>query len=543
MPEQQKPNFGETGDSGVDRSYGNVMEAYLPRLQWPSCVEIYNRIYRSDPEVAICRNIIDAFANQVTIRYTAPENVGSYKGKDTNPTDTEKKAVDFGNQLLEDMLVKPEQWLASCISKVLFYGWGWWEVLWGVRQTNWKSPGEDDGWRSSYNDGLIGIRDFAFRHYSTFEKWEFTEKGRVLGLWQKLPTGQDILLPSNKAVHIKFGNTDSPEGLSALETIYRLEKYAYQLEIVQGMGFEHAAGYLNINVDRDLTPEDETRVRTAARNIMTAQQGNYALWPQGIIGDVKSTPFNAGEPILNAIRFYSILKLAVVNMQWATIGTISPYGTYSTMADATTFFILWFNSIVQMFVNQLDTQISEKIYSGKNLAEFPGLVQRPVLKADRVHKIVNLIEIGQFLMAIKPIMPLLDEDWQAIRARSEFLPELSDERMAELRKMYDEQQQKEYDLKAGKIEEANSEESQETETETETETENEEEAENQETNKNEEMALRPVGVSSDEFPIDITSIVNDLGTAFQVNSAVAAFRAWAKKERPDIAALLDAKID
>ncbi len=57
-----------------------------------------------------------------------------------------------------------------------------------------------------------------------------------------------------------------------------------------------------------MTEEDKSIVKAAASAIMTAQEGNYALWPKGIIGEIKDVPFGAAASILEAIRYYGLLK-------------------------------------------------------------------------------------------------------------------------------------------------------------------------------------------------------------------------------------------
>lgn len=552
----------EKGKVGLESLYGLIYEAYLPQLRWPDVASLYNRIYRSDTEVAICRTIIDSFANQATYQYVAPEAIGEFRGDDLNPIDAEKKAIDFANQVLEDMDTPFSHWISSCMSKVLFYGFGLWEFVLGLRKQNWKAPDQDD-WKSKYDDGAIGIRRLAFRSYSSFRSWELSDKGYVKGFYQDVGGGEQVFIPKEKLLHLKYGDLENPEGLATLETIYRLEKIKYQLEIVQGIGFEHSAGYLDVSSEHEIGEQDLVTIRSAARAVMSAQQGNYALWPEGVTGEIKSTRFESAETLLSALRFYSILKLAVVNMQWATIGTISQFGTYSTMADATTFFITWFNTALQAFVSQIDKQLTPQIFSKANMSMFPGLVQPPQLTATRVHKITNLIEIGQFLMAIKPMLPLTPDDWQAIRRRSEFLQELSEEELMAVAQEYQWKQDLEQGGYTGGKElpapvavpddyltgykpptEADvvmQPASQPTESEKTEEPESE--AESEEEQPAALAAERPFIVSDEEQPLDVRYIADSIADPAEIERAVRAFQRWASKNAPDLAALLNAERD
>jgi hypothetical protein len=87
-----------------------------------------------------------------------------------------------------------------------------------------------------------------------------------------------------------------------------MERIKYGLEVVQGIGFEHAAGYLNVTAEKTLTDSDKANIKAAARAIMTAQEGNYAAWPQGITGELTDVNFQAAAALLEAIRYYGLLK-------------------------------------------------------------------------------------------------------------------------------------------------------------------------------------------------------------------------------------------
>jgi hypothetical protein len=233
-------------------------------------------------------------------------------------------------------------------------------------------------------------------------------------------------IPLEKSLHVKFGDLDNPEGLASLETIWRLERIKYAYEIIMGIGFEHAAGHLNVTTQKaTLTSSDVNEIKKAAKGILTAAQGNYAVWPKGVEGDVRDVPFQAAAALLDTIRYYGILTLATINMQWMAQGTLSPYGSYSTQVDSTNFFISWFNNMVDGIVQQVDAQLEKRLFDiAINKAAFPGMTRRPKIEiVEHVQKVVDLQELGTFMTALSAILPLTEEDILAVRRKSEFLPQ------------------------------------------------------------------------------------------------------------------------
>lgn len=410
--------FQEVGSVGLNAWGGIINDAYNRELYWPDVAPVYNRIFRSDPEASVARIVLDAMAAKLTMKFVVHPTV-------EHPTDDDNKAIDFGNQVLDDMTGGYTKWLTSCVSRVPFYGWGWWEVVPAMRIDGWRPPGGSD-WRSEYNDGLVGIRELAFRHYSSFYGWDLEDKTlRLRGLYQNDPPNPVINIPLERSLHIVFGDQDSPEGLATMEAMWRLEGYKRNLEMIQGIGFEHAAGIAKFTTSGDLDDSSRTIIGRAARAMMTAQEGNYVALPNSIAGEIIDTNFSAAQYILEAIRYYGILKLALLGMQWAAMGTLSPYGSYSSVKDANEFFLNVFNSMVEGFVNQADKQIGRRLFNNPvNAAAFPGMTRRPILSVSRAQKVVDLNQLGSFMQAMQAAgMALGSDDWISVRQKSDFLPE------------------------------------------------------------------------------------------------------------------------
>lgn len=415
----QTDKFSEVGSPGLPVYSGYVSAAYIPELYWPACIPIYDKIYRSDPEVTMVRILFASWGGKLKVEAEVPPEV-------EKPTDDDKRALDFSYSVLDEMDGGGlDRWLVNAVTQTPLYGWKWNEVPLGVRKTDWRPPGEDD-WRSKSEDGLIGYRRLANRHYSSWHAWDINEDtGKLYGMKQFDIPNPVVTIPLDRSLHLTFGDSDNPEGLATMEALYRLERYKYSLEVIQGIGFEHAGGHLNVDSEDKLTPTDHDLIRRAARMIMSVQPGNYMAWPKHLKGQLVDVPFGAAPSLLEAIRYYSILKLALLGMGWlANAGGISGVGSFANVKDGSEMGVLLFNAMASDFVRQADEQIWARLFTYPvNKAAFPNLTRRPRLKLIPIDKDVPLSELGQLLTALQAIMPLGDEDYLAIRRKTGFLPE------------------------------------------------------------------------------------------------------------------------
>lgn len=404
--------FAEIGTQGLQAWAGYLRQAYHAELRWPEVFPMFDRVRRSDPEIAIARVIFSTLGRSVTFDWQMPDD----------PNAADKKAFEWASTVFNDIEGGIEDWRDALLSYVPFMGWGWWEVLPGIRSKSWRAPGNDE-WRSKYDDGKIGIRRLAWRDHSSFYKWEMDDKsGRLYGMWQLDPPNPTVLLPLDRSLHITFGDAVSPEGLSPLEAVWRLERIKYGLELVQGIGFEHSAGYLNVSSEKtQLTESDHDAIRRAARAIMSVQEGNYAAWPKGLTGELKDVNFSAASAILETIRYYGLLKLQVYAMAWVAIASTAGTGAYSAVQDVSGMFIQIFNAMIEGFAGQLDRQVGERLFMWNS---FPGITQRPKIVATPIEKNLGLSELASFMQMFAKYFVIGDEDVIALRRRSGFLPEV-----------------------------------------------------------------------------------------------------------------------
>ena len=410
--------WAEIGSPGLEIFGGFVSEAYHADLEWPTVYPLFNRIRRSDPEISIVRQLFVALARRLKFVWV-PDSA--------DPNEDDQKAVDFGAEIFGDLEGGETGLMETIVSYAPFMGWAWWEVVPGLRRDGWKPPG-DDPWRSRYNDGRLGIRRLAWRDHSSFARWEIDEfTGRLHGMWQKDHPNDEVLIPKDQSVLLTFGDTVNPEGLSPLEAVWRLERIKYGLEFVQGVGYEHAAGYLEVKSEKEkLTAADHTAIKKVARAILSAKEGNYAAWPKGFTGEVKDTTFSAASSILEAVKYYGILKLQLFMMQWIALSATSGTGSFAAKKEDTTMFVLYFNSMMEGFARQLGEQLAPWIFD-RNKEAFPGLERNPRLTVTPLEKMVQLDELTPWVsMLLEKGFPLDDADFLWFRERAgmpEALPE------------------------------------------------------------------------------------------------------------------------
>lgn len=423
---EPKPNMKEVGVSGLNYMTDMVNEAHTAELKWPQCIPAYNRIWRSDPEVTIARNVLSAWAGGIEISAETPVGVGE---GDVPSNDDDEKAKDFLNTIIEDVDNTFVNWLKDCISKVPFYGWGWWEVMPGLRKEGWKAPGKGDNWESNYDDGLVGIRRISHRRYSSFAGWEFQDNGTITALKQYQQNYEIKTIPLDKSLHIVYGDLTSPEGVGTLEAIWRLERIKYGLEIAQGIGYEHSAGHLSVTIEEGGEFNQE-HIQKVARNILTAQPGNYAAWPAGVVAEFIDAKFGSAESILNAIRYYGILKLALLGMQFVTISTLTGSGSYAAMSDASDIAISIFNNIARSIIEQVNKQLVRRIFSYEvNKKAFPNITRLPEISMTEIKKPFDLGEFGSLISILNAIMKLSPRDLDAIRKETGFMPQATPEEL------------------------------------------------------------------------------------------------------------------
>lgn len=412
QPTEVRIVFAEAGTSGLKETQGFVYEAYNSSLYWPGVHSTYHRLRTSMPEIVAIRQAFTAWARRISPVVELPDN----------PTDDDKRFQEFIYSDLDNMEGGFGRLIDDMVNNVPFYGWGWWEAVPSRRLVDWRPPTGEDDWQSEENDGLIGLRRLAWRDPSTFEGWDLTERKRLRGIIQHDYPHQPTTLPLSQSLHVTYGGGNNPEGNSPMQAVWRLERIKYGLEVIQGIGFEHSAGYLNVKkiAQGDLSDQAKGLVKDAARAILTAQEGNYALWPFGIEGEVRDINFAAANSLLEAIKYYGILTLSVYVMQWIALNTMTGTGSFASADNSTDMSVSVYNGMMDGFAQQFSDQIGRRLYQWNKYA-FPNLTRRPKIRFSHIEKQIALDALGSFWSQIDGIIPLSEDDYKAFREKSGFL--------------------------------------------------------------------------------------------------------------------------
>jgi len=407
----RRGRYSEIGTGGLDTMAGYIYEAYNADLYWPTCYTLFNRIRRSDPEISIVRTLYNAMAHDVSFEWEMPED----------PTPEDERINEYLNTLFDDIEDGQRRFIGTLVSHVPFMGFGWWEAVPGLRRPGWRGG---SGWESQHDDGLVGFRKLAWRDHSSFESWDMDEEtGELYGFNQHDPPNDRVTIPLDRSIHVKFGDLDNPEGLSPLEAVWRLERIKYALEVVQGIGYEHSAGHVKFMAMEELDATAKATIRQAARAILTAQEGNYITEIDGkFTADIIDVNFSAAPAILEAIRYYGLLKLQVYNMQWIAIASTSGTGAYSAMQDSSTMMLSTWNAMMSGFADQIGRQLWQQA-SAYNPALFARASTKQRLQATPIEKEIALTEMAQLLPVLFQTLPMDDDDLIAIRRKLGFLPE------------------------------------------------------------------------------------------------------------------------
>jgi len=407
------------GTSGLKAYSGFVHEAYNSLLYYPQAASIYARL-RSNPTMTMVWRTFQAWGKQIEPAVDLPEK----------PTDDDKKYQDFILSDFENMEGGFGQYMDIASNRPVMDGFYVWDAQPSIRSKDWRPPpnqttGEPDDWNSEEDDGLIGLRRLAPRDNNSFLKWEMPFD-TVKGMWQTDAKGRQTLvkIDNDHGLHHTIGNPNSPEGIAGLEAVYRLERIQYGLQVIQGIGFEHAAGHAKFEKVESgaLSEEDKLQIGEAALNLLSAQEGNYLYVPYGITADIIDTNFQAAGSILEAIKYYDIMMLAVFMMQTIALNTLTNTGALASQVDTSDMAVFTFNSMIDGLASQYDEQIGKRLWRW-NKASFPNATKRPKITFSHIERNIALPTISTVISQLNGILPLGEDDYKAIRKKLGFLPE------------------------------------------------------------------------------------------------------------------------
>jgi len=141
--------------------------------------------------------------------------------------------------------------------------------------------------------------------------------------------------------------------------------------------------------------------------------------------------FSSAGDILEAIKYYSTLKLQLFGMQWVALSATTGSGSFAAMEDSSTMALLAYNNMMKSFADRVGQQLWDYLAKA-NPQLFSQASTKHKLVITPIDKVINLTELAQFTSQIFPLIDVGDEDVLALRRKSGFMPETLPEEVTEV---------------------------------------------------------------------------------------------------------------
>lgn len=375
----------EAGVEGLNAFYGHVSETYISNLEWPQAYGVYNEMRRRDPTLRSILNAGRLLARQATIT-----------AEPASDSAADKQAAEWLEAVLDSMTHTVDDFIDDVFT-FLPFGWSSFEMVYRRNE-----------------DGTIGWDKLAFRRQSSFERWEFSDKGDMLGWWQiAAPNYKETLLPAGKTLHfVAERDGNNPEGLCMFESAYEMWHFVKNLQIISGIGWQRTfVGLPVFKFEFEPSANDKAAVEAMGQGL-TIDEKQYASLPPGVDMDLKSTTNTGAQSLLDTIRMYRIFMAQIILADFFFLGSTDS-GSRALGADKSELFIMAINGLMEKIVQAWNRQGVKRLYDFE-ANKIPGMTDYPRLKAKEITK-PNLPELADFLQKISPLITLGDEDQIWIR--------------------------------------------------------------------------------------------------------------------------------
>ena len=238
------------GSSGLNQQGGIVNEEWLRQLEGQQGVKTFTEMKDNDPVIGAILYAIKTLVRQTAVSVEPSGDSESHKEK-----------ADFVQSCLDDMEITWQDFVAEVLS-FLPYGWSYFEELFKFR----KGQGGDPRSHSKHNDGKIGWRKFGIRSQDTLYRWEISDEGAILGMWQMAPPTYSIsFIPIEKALLFRTDtHKNNPEGRSILRNCHRSWWFCKRIQEIEAIGIERdLAGLPVMQVPVELLASSATSAQKA----------------------------------------------------------------------------------------------------------------------------------------------------------------------------------------------------------------------------------------------------------------------------------------
>lgn len=377
-------NFTELGvSSDHNPSWGLRGDEFVVQLRGRNGVLKYREMSENDP-------IIGAILTAMTMMLRSIE--WRVDGKSNS-------AVDFVHSVMHGMDDKSwEEFIADVLS-MLQYGFSLFEMV----------PRRD-------SDGMIRMKKLASRAAYTVDRFQTTEKGDILGVWQ-VAAQRSVFIPYNKLLHFRTTSiANEPSGRSVLRSAFTAWRAQNEIKYFEGVGIERELNGLPIvSVPSEYLSSNATdsqkafinQLKRIARDVKRNEQG-YIILPSdrytdedGKLSNAKMVEFDliaskgtrdidTGKVIL---RYQQEIARSVM-ADFIMLGA-SDRGSFALSKSKADLFLKALEGYADIIVAQINRKLLPYLWKLNGLNE----EDMPKVSRGRIAPI-DLEELGQFIQRI-----------------------------------------------------------------------------------------------------------------------------------------------
>jgi len=402
-----RSDFFEIGRTGLEMNSGYIQEEFLSDLQGTNAIKMYKEMRDNDPIIGA---VLMALQNLVRQARWAVE-----------PFDDSAEAkadAEFLEECMHDMDRPWREFIADAMSMVVF-GWSFFEVVYKVREGEAKYSKF-----SRYGDGKIGWRKFGIRSQDSLDKWEFSDNGEIIGMYQRAaPDYRERYIPRSKGVLFRTSVwKDNPEGRSILRNAYRAWYFKKRMEEVEGIGVERDLNgipviYVPPSILRSDATDEEVATRQAceqmAKNLRNDSQAGLVI--PALYDDNSNQLFKV--ELMTTLGRRNFDTNAIINRMNKTVATSmladfvligqESVGSFAMASSKTKMFSTAIGSYMDTITDEINANVIPRLFKLNGKSDSSKL---PLLTHGDIET-VELSELAQYVNALSSAgLDLTNED-------------------------------------------------------------------------------------------------------------------------------------
>jgi hypothetical protein len=390
---------GELGGTGRSYSarfqYSLPTDEYLSTLQWPSDIEIYNKMERSDAQVKATLLMLELPIRSTSWYLKSADNSSQAKKNKEFIEDNLFKGPPSGMKNHFDDFIKE-----SC--SMFTYGHAVFEKVFEVK------------------NNFLQWKKFAPRPQSTLYDFLYNKFGDLTDVeqWIYQPSYTRVKMPKQKLIvfthDMKQGDY---RGRSVLRTAYKHWSIKDFLYKITNIGIErNFVGTPVITLPQNYDEADYARAKKIVTDLRSNQYGGITL-PEGFLLELFEGKRTMVD-VLPYIEHQDLLISRSILAQFMNLGSNSA-GSFALSKDQTELFLMMLGAIAKYIANVINTEaIPQLIEFNFNSDLYPKLCFKPLGNNKILETLKNMVD-GNLIIPDRDL-----EDW--LRDMME-LPEKSKE--------------------------------------------------------------------------------------------------------------------